>query len=193
MEFEEAWELAKLAPIHMSENEARAIYDLASGMVSPFTVEIGSAQGGSATILLAAGARVVCIDPMPPSLMIKPTSNMRKRCEALGYDYRHPHKLFLAQLRRLSQEGMNSIHHIRSADKDVKPVTCHILHVDHDHQYTTTKKTIERWVPHVRDYVLFHDYGDTRYPGVKRAVDESDLLSVLSVVECLAICLPNAQ
>lgn len=49
-----------------------------------------------------------------------------------------------------------------------------ILFVDGDHSASGIRGDIEAWVPHVKKggYVIFHDYEQSKWPEVKKAVDE---------------------
>ncbi len=50
-----------------------------------------------------------------------------------------------------------------------------LVFIDADHSYEATKADIDAWLPLVRvgGVICGHDYGIARYPGVRKAVDES--------------------
>lgn len=49
-----------------------------------------------------------------------------------------------------------------------------LLYVDAEHTYKAVKSDLEIWRHHVKTggFIAGHDYGDSRFPGVRMAVDE---------------------
>jgi predicted O-methyltransferase YrrM len=56
----------------------------------------------------------------------------------------------------------------------IKDGALDFVFIDAAHDYHSVRKDIEAWLPKVRDGGLItgHDYGNVKYPGVRKAVDE---------------------
>ncbi len=180
--FEEAYALAKQAPIIMLESEARMLYDYA--LRSDTVIEVGSAFGGSATILIAAGANVHCIDPFLPSPEF--VSRHYGRFGA-AVPAKSLLECFRDQLERIQKAWQRSIFATtKNKDVDVKPFRHDMLFIDHTHTLADVAASIKHWRGTTKRYMAFHDYGDPKFKGVKNAVDGAKL-KISKVVDCMAV------
>lgn len=148
--FEQAWQIAATAPIHMTKAEGELLYN----SVSPgqIVVEIGCAQGGSTVLLLAAGGVVTCIDP----LGYLGSPKMIERVVAAGHSSKSTSfNLFRNTIKRAGY-GEPTLH--RTFDYKVTPFVHDIIFLDSDHVFESTKRSLEIWLPFLRDKALFHDF-----------------------------------
>lgn len=181
--FDEAYLLAKEAPIIMRESEARMLYEYA--LQSEVVVEVGSAFGGSATILIAAGSEVHCIDPLLPSLDF--VSRQYNRC-GTNRQAKPLLECFTDQMERIKEAWNRSPKSIiKRIDVDVKSFPHDMLFIDHTHQFKDVDASIKHWRKATRKYMMFHDYDDPRFPGVKEAIDKHGILASRTICRMAVI------
>lgn len=150
MTFEEIYDKVKDFEGWMGKEDCQVLYDYASKVENGLIVEIGS-YGGISTVVMALSSptsQVVAIDPYT--------------------GFNDLLEIFKERIKDLNilliKDTSQNIGKIWTKEID-------LLHIDGDHSYGTVKEDIELWVPHVRGYVLFHDF-DVQDFGVHKAVDE---------------------
>lgn len=150
MTFEEIYQKVKDFEGWMGKDDCQILYNYASKVKDGLIVEIGS-YGGISTVVMALASptsQVVAIDPYTGFNDI--LEIFKKRIEDLNI--------------LLIKDTSENIGKIWTKEID-------LLHIDGDHGYNAVRKDIELWVPHVKGYVLFHDF-DVLDFGVGKAVDE---------------------
>ncbi|MDQ1912297.1 class I SAM-dependent methyltransferase [Paenibacillus sp. GD4] len=129
-------------------------------------VEIGSYKGKSTLALAMSSLRltkakktVYAIDPFSSNGIIGKNyyKAFRKNMKNAGV------KQYVVPIKRLSHEAYNDF-----------PVPIAQLFIDGNHEYDMVKQDISIYVPKVSQggYIAFHDYNQSKFPGVKHAVDE---------------------
>lgn len=181
--FVEVWEKSKDILWGFTENEGRALWTAAKSVqkIDGKAVEVGCMIGSTARMIADALGHVVCVDPFSPdslrglrapfakedvlSLFLKNTADIRDRVEMIQ---KPDYEVF---------RGWSNAQGIR------------FLHLDHCHTFQGTLASLEGWRPSLVDgaVVALHDYADDRFPGIRKAVEETDLV-VDAVVDSLAIC-----
>ena len=65
-----------------------------------------------------------------------------------------------------------------------------ILFIDGNHSESGVRGDIEAWLPHVKrgGFIIFHDYQDSKWPSVKRAVDKlMASYKTVDIVDCIKV------
>lgn len=133
-------------------------------------VELGTWQGASAIPVARSiqrwGGTLTCIDTWSGELN-----------EDGGSESGKAPVMLLSCARRMVEAGLANVRLIPAMTVEAarywsEPID--FLYVDADHSYEGVKADLEVWYPHVKPggFVLGDDYGNTSYPGVKRAWDE---------------------
>lgn len=172
--FDEAWEWAQRSSARLTRTHALRLYELARAAPGQ-VVEVGSFKGGSAVVLAAASQRVLCIDPFQYS-------------NRDGRDILHS---FLRNVGACPWGRRVSL--ITRPDYEVfaavPDASVTFLFIDNDHTEQSTVRSLQGWMktlaPSAR--IAVHDYGHPRYPGVKRALDDSQFV-LLENCDGLAVC-----
>lgn len=164
--FDTAWQFALESGILMAKEGARKLFE--SVIKKPENVvEVGSATGGSACIIASVAKRLTLIEP-----------DVNKASMILTNLYRTP--------------WFNKITLITLCDQCIWPIfptPVSLLFLDHEHTYTAVRNSLCGWKPRLMNnaIVVCHDYDATKYPPVKKAVDESGI-TIQEVVRSVAVC-----
>jgi precorrin-6B methylase 2 len=146
----------RLTPIRytLPYRELRTLLELTEGR--PRIVEIGTGWGWTAAALVLAhpGCTVETYDPVAP-------------------------RLRSAYLDLLPAEARARINLVEGRGEDAEPVgrEVDVLFVDDAHETAEIVRTVSRWLPALAPgaIVIFDDYGEEYYPGVRVAVEELGL------------------
>lgn len=179
-EFESVWDKSKDILWGFSRDEAFAIWSAAkeASNLDGVAVEVGCMFGSTAKIIASACSPLFCVDPFSA----KSLSGMKP--------YTHHDEVYRQFLANISGDEYD-IAVIRDVDSSVWDywrLKVRFLHLDHCHTFRGTLASLNNWRPHLADgaIVALHDYADPRYPGIRNAVNETDLV-VEQVVDSLAL------
>lgn len=184
-EFNHVWSVARCFSWGLKEAEARRLWELARGRT---VVEVGCFRGCSACVLASIGP-VACIDPFWPNGRY---SGNGYRSDILVTEWgRFRATDILGEFLKNTAPRRDRITLLTLPDAQVWPVwrsPVELLFLDHDHSRETVAASLIGWRPHLEDeaIVALHDYGNPDWPGVKAAVDASELI-VEDVVGTLAV------
>jgi predicted O-methyltransferase YrrM len=134
-------------------------------------VEIGAAWGWSASKMAEASddsVRLITVDPWT----LAPQKQQPER-EQLFWKTIEPYKDRIAAIKSFSRDvDLPAILHDKPID---------LLFIDGDHHYQPVREDYLKFSPFVRlgGFLVFHDYVNDRWPGVRRAVDEFAVASDL--------------
>lgn len=162
--------LEKLSPMTgrlalLSEAEAELLAEIVRHCPGPH-VEIGCLWGGTAIIAALAkdAGRVITIDPMAGGWWDTedPTTNTRPTPAAVLANFQQfgvAHKISVCM----------AASHPWPLPDDLTPDT---ILIDGDHAYGGALADWRSASPRAGRYILVHDYGTGKHPGVQRMVDE---------------------
>lgn len=127
-------------------------------------VEIGSYRGLTSKKIAEAGNKVICIDPF----ICGYCENDSVSKELAGEN--DVKKSFLENTKELDVELIEkkSQEAIKDFNREID-----VLLIDGEHSYDAIVRDIE-WIKFVKPggLICFHDYGNSKYPGVKDAIDK---------------------
>ena len=146
----------------MPSEDARVLYDIAKDIKGTI-VEIGCWRGKSSKVLCLASpdSRVISVDPCEGKYTNKPNG--------IGSDVKPGLFKNMADTKNWEIMIMTSMQ--ASIDWET-PID--LLFVDGLHDYDNLMLDISQWVPHIKKggYVVFHDYWDVAFKGIRKACDE---------------------
>lgn len=137
-------------------------------------VELGTWQGASAIPVARSIARwggtLTCVDTWAGHLN-----------DDGGSEAGQPPLMLITCARAMIDAGLSNVRLIPAMTVEAakywrEPID--FLYVDADHSYDGVMRDLEAWVPHVKSggLIVGDDYAHPRYPGVKEAWDEFELM-----------------
>lgn len=156
--------------VRINNVETPILQDLAAGVPQGgLIVEIGAAWGWSASKMAGAShasVKLITVDPWT----LAPQKQQPER-EQLFWKTIAPYKHRIMAVKSFSQEvDLPAVLHGRQID---------LLFIDGDHHYAPVRADYLKFSPFVRPggVLVFHDYVNDRWPGVRQAVDECAVAS----------------
>lgn len=126
-------------------------------------VEIGTYAGDSAVIFADYFKHVVCVDMWQQG---KGDPEIKDHIAEAFEIFRQ--RIIGKNISFLRQVSVSAAHLCFKED------SIDAIYIDAGHDYQSVKDDLKAWVPKVKigGLVMGHDYGSTKFKGVKRAVDE---------------------
>jgi glycosyltransferase involved in cell wall biosynthesis len=135
-------------------------------------VEIGSLAGKSARVFLYFSDKpLICIDPYNWYTL----SNVLAGGEIIGMNIKDAERLFIENVIEPYQKRVKLIKKISNeAIYEIEPNSFDLLFIDGYHSYEQVKNDFFNYSFKIKKpgIIIFHDYNNPDFPGIKQAVDE---------------------